>query len=94
MSIKSRIVRPNTSWCHNSNDRDGKIDLYRWQQIKDPKVAMDDLIDIKTRFIAPTIIHYTKLVFKMIIMDDEGDSNSALTTLNDLNNQESPSGNP
>ena len=51
---------------------------------------MDDLIDIKTRFIAPTVIHCSIRVFKMIIMDDEGDSNSALTTLNDLNSQESP----
>jgi len=57
-----------------------------------PIIAMDDLIDIKTRFIAPTVIHYTIRVFKMIIMDPEGDSNSALTTLNDLNSQEPPSG--
>lgn len=53
---------------------------------------MDDLIDIKTRFIAPTVIHCSIRVFKMIIRDNERDSNSALTTLNDLNSQESPSG--
>jgi len=52
---------------------------------------MDDLIDIKTRFIAPTVNHYTILAFKMIIMGDEV-SNSAPITVKDLNSQEPPSG--
>ena len=31
----------------DSRDRDGKIDLYQWQQIKDPKVALEDANNIE-----------------------------------------------
>jgi hypothetical protein len=31
----------------DSIDRDGKIDLYQWQQIKGPKVALDDANNIR-----------------------------------------------
>ena len=75
----------------NSNDRDGKIELYQWQQIKGPKVALDDANNIKASFISPQVDHDTILVFKLTIVDDNGGSNSAITAVKVINNQESPS---
>lgn len=76
----------------DSIDRDGKIDLYQWQQIKGPKVALDDANNIEASFISPPVNHDTILVLKLTIMDDNGGSNSAVTTVKVLNSQESPSG--
>ncbi len=75
----------------DSIDRDGKIDLYQWQQIKGPKVALEDANNIKASFISPQVNHDTILVFKLTIVDDNGGSNSAITTVKVIDNQESPS---
>ena len=75
----------------DSRDRDGKIDLYQWQQIKGPKVALEDANNIKASFISPQVNHDTILVFKLTIVDDNGGSNSAITTVKVIDNQESPS---
>ena len=75
----------------DSIDRDGKIDLYQWQQIKGPKVALEDANNIKVSFISPQVNHDTILVFKLTIVDDNGGSNSAITTVKVIDNQESPS---
>ena len=72
-------------------DRDGKIDLYQWQQIIGPKVALEDANNIKASFISPQVNHDTILVFKLTIVDDNGGSNSAITTVKVIDNQESPS---
>jgi hypothetical protein len=72
-------------------DRDGKINLYQWQQIKGPKVALEDANNIKVNFISPQVNHDTILVFKRTIVDDNGGSNSAITTVQVIDNQESPS---
>lgn len=74
-----------------SNDRDGKIELYQWQQIRGPKVALDDANNIKTSFISPPVDHDTMLVFKLTIVDDNGGSNSAITAVKVIKNQELPS---
>ena len=55
----------------DSNDRDGKIDLYEWEPIKGPRVALDDVNNIEARFISPSVNHDTILVFKLTIMDDK-----------------------
>lgn len=75
----------------DSRDRDGKIDLYQWQQIKGPKVALENANKIEASFISPQVNHDTILVFKLTIVDDNGGSNSAITTVKVINNQESPS---
>lgn len=74
----------------DSIDRDGKIDLYQWQQIKGPKVVLEDANNIKASFISPQVNHDTILVFKLTIVDDNGGSNSAITTVRVIDNQESP----
>ena len=75
----------------DSRDRDGKIDLYQWQQIKGPKVALENANNIEASFISPQVNHDTILVFKLTIVDDNGGSNSAITTVKVIDNQESPS---
>ena len=75
--------------CSDNNDRDGKIDLYQGQHIKGPKVVLDDTNNIKVSFISPQVNHDTKLVFKLTIVDDNGGSNSAITTVKAMDNQES-----
>ena len=75
----------------DSRDRDGKIDLYQWQQIKGPKVALENANNIEASFISPQVNHDAILVFKLTIVDDNGGSNSAITTVKVIDNQESPS---
>ncbi|MGA9217747.1 MAG: hypothetical protein WBZ50_03825, partial [Nitrososphaeraceae archaeon] len=75
----------------DSRDRDGKIDLYQWQQIKGPKVALENANNIKASFISPQVNHDTILVFKLTIVDDNGGSNSAITSVKVIGNQESSS---
>jgi K319-like protein len=84
----SKIIR--LSRFVGSNDRDGKIDLYQWQQIKGPKVALDDANNIRASFISPQVNHDTILVFRLAIVDDNGGSNSAITTVRVIDTQESP----
>jgi len=70
----------------DSRDRDGKIDLYQWQQIKGPKVALENANNIEASFISPQDNHESILVFKLTI-----GSNFANTTVKVIDNQESPS---
>jgi hypothetical protein len=75
----------------DSIDRDGKIDLYQWQQIIGPKVALEEANNIKASFISPQVNHDTILVFKLTIVDYNGGSNSAITRVKVIDNQELPS---
>ena len=38
-----------------SKDKGGKIESYRWQQITDPKVALDNTNSNQAHFISPTV---------------------------------------
>jgi hypothetical protein len=75
-----------------SKDRDGKIESYRWQQIIGPitKVALDDPNNIEANFISPQVSHDTILVFKLTVTDDKGSSNSAITAVKVVRNEEVP----
>jgi hypothetical protein len=75
-----------------SKDRDGKIESYRWQQIIGPitKVALDNPNNIEANFISPQVSHDTILVFKLTVTDDKGSSNSAITAVKVVRNEEVP----
>lgn len=64
-----------------SNDKDGKIVSYHWQQISGPKVDMENTNKSKANFVSPPINHDTILVFKLTVTDDNGGSDSAITTV-------------
>ena len=61
---------------------------------KGPKVVLEDANNIKASFISPQVNHDTILVFKLTIVDDNGGSNSAITTVKVIDNQESPNVQP
>jgi hypothetical protein len=73
-----------------SKDRDGKIESYRWQQIIGPitKVALDNPNNIEANFISPQVSHDTMLVFKLTVTDDKGSSDSAITAVKVVRNEE------
>jgi hypothetical protein len=75
-----------------SKDRDGKIESYRWQQIIGPitKVALDNPNNIEANFISPQVSHDTILVFKLTVTDDKGSSDSAITSVKVVRNEEVP----
>ena len=75
-----------------SKDRDGKIESYRWQQIIGPstKVALDNQNNIEANFISPQVSHDTMLVFKLTVTDDRGSSDSAITAVKVVRNEEVP----
>jgi hypothetical protein len=75
-----------------SKDRDGKIESYRWQQILGPstKVALDNPNNIEANFISPQVSHDTMLVFKLTVTDDKGSSDSAITAVKIVRNEEVP----
>ncbi|MGA9943014.1 MAG: metallophosphoesterase, partial [Nitrososphaeraceae archaeon] len=75
-----------------SKDSDGKIESYRWQQIIGPstKVALDNPNNIEANFISPQVSHDTILVFKLTVIDDKGSSDSAITAVKVVRNEEVP----
>jgi hypothetical protein len=73
-----------------SKDKDGKIESYRWQQITDPKVALDNTNSNQASFISPTVDHNTTIVFKLTVTDDKGSSDSAITKVKVVNNERTP----
>ena len=75
-----------------SKDRDGKIESYRWQQIIGPstKVALDNPNNIEANFISPQVSHDTMLVFKLTVTDDKDSSDSAITAVKVVRNEEVP----
>jgi hypothetical protein len=75
-----------------SKDRDGKIESYRWQQIIGPitKVALDNPNNIEANFISPQVSHDTILVFKLTVTDDKSSSDSAITAVKVVRNEEVP----
>ena len=74
-----------------SKDRDGKIESYHWQQVTGPSILLDNTNDIKMNFISPTVNQDTMLVFKLTATDDRGGSDSAITAVRVINNEEVPS---
>ena len=64
-----------------SNDKDGKIESYHWQQISGPKVDLENTNKSKTNFVSPSVNHDTVLVFKLTVTDDKGVSDSAITVV-------------
>ena len=75
-----------------SKDSDGKIESYRWQQIIGPstKVALDNPNNIEANFISPQVSHDTILVFKLTVTDDKDSSDSAITAVKVVRNEEVP----
>jgi len=61
-----------------SNDKDGKIESYHWQQVGGPKVDLENTNKSKTNFVSPSVHHDTVLVFKLTVTDDKGSSDSAI----------------
>jgi len=74
-----------------SNDRDGKIESYQWQQASGPKINLDDENKIKPEFVAPSVEHDAILVFRLIVTDEKGGSDSAITAVKITNEQSPPS---
>ncbi len=74
-----------------SNDRDGKIESYQWQQASGPKINLDDENKIKPEFVASPVEHDTILVFRLIVTDEKGGSDSAITAVKINNEQSAPS---
>ena len=64
-----------------TNDKDGKIESYHWQQLGGPKVDLENTNKSKTNFVSPSVNHDTVLVFKLTVTDDKGGSDSAITTV-------------
>jgi hypothetical protein len=74
-----------------SKDRDGKIVSYHWLQITGPSIPLDNANDIKMSFMSPVVNQDTMLVFKLTATDDRDGSDSAITTVKVINNEEVPS---
>lgn len=74
-----------------SNDRDGKIESYQWQQASGPKINLDGENKIKPEFVAPPVEHDAILVFRLIVTDEKGGSDSAITAVKINNEQSTPS---
>jgi chitinase len=77
-----------------SKDRDGKIESYHWQQITGPSIALANVNDIKMSFISPAVNQDTKLIFKLTVTDDKGSSDSAITAVKVVRNEEVPAVSP
>ena len=61
-----------------SNDKDGKIESYHWQQINGPKVDLENANKSNANFVSPPVTQDTVLVFKLTVTDDKGGSDSAI----------------
>jgi hypothetical protein len=72
-----------------SNDKDGKIESYLWQQISGPKVELDNSNKSKSDFVSPPVDHDVILVFKLTVTDDKGGSDSSITVVKVAKNGES-----
>jgi chitinase len=72
-----------------SNDKDGKIESYLWQQISGPKVELDNSNKSKSDFVSPSVDHDVILVFKLTVTDDKGGSDSSITVVKVAKNGES-----
>ena len=70
-----------------SKDRDGKIESYHWQQITGPLIALDNVNAIKLSFISPAVDQDTMLAFKLTVKDDNDSSDSAITAVKIVNNE-------
>lgn len=57
-----------------SDDPDGRIDSYSWTQRSGPVVALEDGDQALARFDAPEVTVETKLVFRLVVTDDDGAS--------------------
>ena len=64
-----------------SNDKDGKIDSYHWQQINGLRVDLENTNKSKANFVSPPVNHDTILVFKLTVTDDKGGSDSAIAVV-------------
>ena len=64
-----------------SKDKDGKILSYQWLQLRGPKVDIDGADKTKAKFVIQNIESYQILAFKLIVTDDRGGSDSAVTTV-------------
>ena len=73
-----------------SRDSDGKIESYHWQQITGPSIPPANVNDIKISFISPPVNQDAMLVFKLTVTDDKGSSDSAITTVKVVRNEEAP----
>lgn len=72
-----------------SNDKDGKIESYQWQQMSGPKVELDNANKSKADFVSPSVDHDVILVFKLTVTDDQGGSDSSIAAVKVVKNEES-----
>lgn len=72
-----------------SNDKDGKIESYQWQQMSGPKVELDNANKSKADFVSPSVDHDVILVFKLTVTDDKGGSDSSIAAVKVVKNGES-----
>lgn len=64
-----------------SNDRDGKIKSYQWQQISGLRVDLENTNKSNANFVSPPVTHDIVFVFKLTVEDDKGGSDSAITVV-------------
>jgi K319L-like, PKD domain/Bacterial Ig domain/Calcineurin-like phosphoesterase len=64
-----------------SNDEDGKLVSYKWEQTDGPKVDIMNSDEAKASFNAPSLSEDSKLVFKLTVIDDQDASNSDDVTI-------------
>ncbi|MFT6287332.1 MAG: serine protease [Alcanivorax sp.] len=60
-----------------SNDPDGSIDSWQWQQTAGPEVNLTGADNPQTRFTAPDLPQGAELVFSLTVTDNEGASDMA-----------------
>jgi len=59
-----------------SNDEDGNLVSYKWEQTDGPKVDIKDSDQAKATFNAPSLSEDSKLVFKLTVIDEQDASDS------------------
>lgn len=64
-----------------SNDRDGKIKSYQWQQISGLRLDLENTNKSNANFVSPPVTHDIVFVFKLTVEDDKGGSDSAITVV-------------
>lgn len=69
-----------------SQDLDGDIISYSWQQVAGPDVQLDSPNSSQTTFVAPESDNQTALTFRLTVTDDGNASNSTTVTINVIGN--------
>ena len=65
----------------NSQDSDGTITSYLWQQTDGPDVTLDDPTSSTPTFTTPAVSEDTELVFQLQVTDDDGATSISTTSI-------------